>query len=66
MKKNRLVIFDALKVFSTLLVINLHYEMIVLVKPLSVLSYLGWYAVPLFIMISFYFNSKYFFAMALI
>lgn len=62
MRKNRFVVFDLLKIIFAFTIVNFHLESFVLGQPFSLFYYLGWYGVPIFIVISFYFNSKYFIA----
>lgn len=62
MRKNRFVVFDLLKIIFAVTIVNFHLESFVLGQPFSLFYYLGWYGVPIFIVISFYFNSKYFIA----
>lgn len=58
--KSRIVLFDLTKFILAFLVVNLHVESFVTGEPFSYLYYLGWYAVPVFIAMSFYFNGKYY------
>jgi len=58
MKNPKYVIFDLLKIILSFLVINLHIESFVLHNDFSIIYFLGWYAVPLFIVMNFYFNSS--------
>lgn len=58
MKNQKYVIFDLLKIILSFLVINLHIESFVLHNDFSIIYFLGWYAVPLFIVMNFYLNSS--------
>jgi|GEM_PF-3727130 len=57
MKSKKVVLFELLKIILAFLVINLHIESFVLSNPFTPLYYLGWYSVPLYITMNFYFNS---------
>ncbi len=56
---NRLPAFDILRVILTLLVVNLHRETLTGAPQLFPNKY-SWYAVPLFVILSFYLMSNYF------
>lgn len=58
MNKKRLVVFDLLKIILSFLVVNLHVESFITGAPFSPLYFLGWYAVPIFVTLSFYFGAK--------
>ena len=58
MNKKRLIVFDLVKIIMAFLVVNLHVESFVTRSPFSPLYFLGWYAVPLFVTITFYFSGK--------
>ncbi len=58
MNPKRLVVFDVLKIVLAFLVVNLHIESFVTHAPFSILYFAGWYAVPLFVTMSFYFAGK--------
>lgn len=58
MNSKRLVVFDVLKIVLAFLVVNLHIESFVTHGPFSTLYFAGWYAVPLFVTMSFYFAGK--------
>lgn len=57
--KNRIPSFDILRVFLLILVVNLHREHLTS-SPQLFPNRFGWYAVPLFIILSFYLMSKFF------
>ncbi len=52
---NRLIGIDILKLLLSYLVVHLHIESFVTGSPFSPIYYLGWFAVPLFVLIYFYF-----------
>lgn len=54
---SRSLFIDSVKIFLAFLVVNLHVESFVTMSPFSFLYYLGWYAVPIFVAITFYFLS---------
>jgi peptidoglycan/LPS O-acetylase OafA/YrhL len=56
---SRVGIFDFLRIILTILVVNLHIRIIAFTKP-NLLEPLVFYSVPLFLVLSFYFMSKYF------
>lgn len=58
MKNQKYVIFELIKIILSFLVINLHIESFVLHQDFSFIYFLGWYAVPIFITMNFYFNSS--------
>lgn len=60
MTKPRYPIFDLVKFVLAFLVVNLHVESFIVGRPFSWLYYLGWYAVPLFITLTFYFTAKHY------
>src|SRR3989339_854374 len=59
--RSRLILFDLVKLILAFLVVNLHVESFVTGEHFSYLYYLGWYAVPLFVAITFYFNAKHYY-----
>ena len=56
---SRVGIFDFLRIILTILVVNLHIQIIAYTKP-NLLEPFVYYTVPLFLVLSFYFMSKYF------
>ena len=57
---SRSVSLDFLKFVLAVLIVNFHYEFFVSGRPYSILLFLGYYAIPIFLILSFYFNSKYY------
>jgi hypothetical protein len=57
MSSVRYTLPDLVKLVLAFLVVNLHVESFVTGAPFTPLYFLGWFAVPLFVSISFYFNS---------
>lgn len=55
----RLLIFDLLRIVLIILVVNVHIRIVTFIKP-NILEPLVWYAVPLYLVLSFYLMGKYF------
>jgi surface polysaccharide O-acyltransferase-like enzyme len=60
MSANRSAVIDLTKIILAFLVINFHLESFVFKNHFSAFYFLGWYAVPVFVIISFYLNSHFF------
>lgn len=60
MTSKRYLLPDLVKLILAFLVVNLHVESFVTGAPFSPLYFLGWLAVPLFVSLSFYFNSRHY------
>lgn len=60
MEKRHFVFFDLARVLLILLVIDAHFETSFIKANLTPFFYFAWYAVPLFIVMSFFLNAKYY------
>lgn len=58
--KDRSLTIDLLKIIASFFVVIFHYESFVSGKPFSPFYFIGWYAVPVFVVCTFYLNGKYF------